>query len=188
MITTVLEFTVGFLLFISALTLFLVLRLATRVATLEASIPAAGPEIGTVLPTFEGRRNSDGALVTSDDLAGKNTVLVFMSSGCPQCVAKRPDLLAMLPGMKRSGVTFWIVSADDRHGVSAVVGDSALETHVLHLEADGRRRLNPNNLIPSYIFIDEQGVVRDHSHMEDENWVDFVRQMKADASGTVEAG
>ena len=176
---TVLEFAVAFLLFAVALALFLVLRLAARVATLEGALHAPKLQIGDVVPDFEGRRAADGGSFTSVDLVGRNTVLIFLSAGCPQCVAKRSDLLAMLPGMNHAEVTFWIAPADDVHDLSEIVGGSALEAHVLILKSDVRRGLNPNNLVPSYLFIDDQMIVRDQSHMADENWIDFVRQMKA---------
>lgn len=176
---TVLEFAVVFLLFAVALALFLVLRLAARVAVLEGSLHAPRLQIGDVVPDFEGRRAADGGSFTSTDLVGRNTALIFLSADCPQCVAKRPDLLAMLPGMNHTDVTFWIAPADEGQDLSEVVGGSALEAHVLILKSDVRRRLNPNNLVPSYLFIDDQMIVRDQSHMEDENWIDFVRQMKA---------
>ncbi|HYC99263.1 hypothetical protein [Brevundimonas sp.] len=183
---TVLEFAIAFLLFAVALTLFLVLRLAARVAALEGALHAPRLQIGDVVPDFEGRRAADGGSFTSAGLAGGNTALIFLSAGCPQCVAKRPDLLAMLPGMNRAEVTFWIVPADDAHDLSEIVGGSALEAHVLILKSDVRRRLNPNNIVPSYLFIDDQMVVQDQSHMEDENWLDFVRQMKAISTETAE--
>lgn len=183
---TVLEFAVAILLFVVALVLFLVLRLAARVAVLEGALRAPRLQIGDVVPDFEGRRAADGGSFTSADLAGRNTALIFLSAGCPQCVAKRPDLLAMLPGMIQAEVTFWIVPADEAHDLSEIVGGSALAAHVLILESNVRRRLNPNTVVPSYLFIDDQMVVRDQSHMEDENWLDFVRQMKAVSSESTE--
>lgn len=181
---SVLEFAVVFLLFAVALALLLVLRLAGRVAVLEGALNAPRLQIGDVVPDFEGRRAAGGGSFTSANLVGRNTALIFLSAGCPQCVAKRQDFLAMLPGMNRAEVTFWIAPADETHDLSEIVGGSALEAHVLILTSDVRRRLNPNNIVPSYLFIDDQMVVQDQSHMEHENWIEFVRQMKAISSET----
>src|SRR4051794_14331771 len=102
----VLEFTVLFLLVVTALTLFLVLRLAAQVRALEGASLVTGLQVGEVIPDFEGRRALDGAPITSADLVGRNTALVFLSSGCPECLAKRAELLTALPGMDRAEVTF----------------------------------------------------------------------------------
>lgn len=173
----IIDIVIIFLLFSTVLILFLVFRLSGRIKELENYILINANNVGNIIPNFKGRRECDGASVTSIDLQGHNVVLVFLSSKCSACLAKRTQLLNLLPGMARAGVTFWI-AADDTQDISAIVGGSALESHVLRIGADTRRRLNPNNLVPSYIFIDDQMVVRDQSHMEDENWIDFVKQME----------
>ena len=176
--TKIINIAIIILLFSTSLILFLIFRLSDRIKEFENYYTIINrTNVGNIIPRFKGRRECDGASITSLDLQGHNVVLVFLSSKCSACIAKSTQLLKLLPGMARAGVTFWIAT-DDTQDISAIVGGSALESHVLRIGADTRRRLNPSNLVPSYIFIDDQMVVRDQSHMEDENWIDFVKQME----------
>jgi len=176
---TLLELAVAILLFGLAAMLLLVQRLSSRLTALEGRLPVETP-VGKPLAAFEGVRAADGGTVRTSDLLGQTTAMVFLSSGCPKCVSKREDLLAILPGMQRAGLAFYIVPADAVHGVSEIVDGSPLADRVLRIKPDALPRLNPNALTPAYLFIDEAGIVRDHSHMDDPNWIGFVSQMGED--------
>lgn len=173
---TPLEFAVAILLFGLAAALFFIQRLSSRLTALEHRLPIETP-IGKPLAEFEGVLTADGRTIRAPDLFGQTTVMVLLSSGCPKCASKREDLLAMLPGMAHAGVAFYIVPADPMHGISEIVDGSPLANRVLRIRPAALLRLNPNTLTPAYLFIDENGIVRDHSHMDDENWVGFVSQM-----------
>jgi hypothetical protein len=172
-----LQISVAVLLFGFSAMVVIAARLSARVAALEAKASPDASLIGSPLLSFTGHCAIDDAPVHSRDLLGRNTVLVFLSSGCPDCTKKRDVLIDLLPGLSASDVAFWIIPADNVHGVTNIVAGSALESHVLHLPSGVRRKLNPRNMIPSYIFIDEKGLIVDQSHMEDDNWLAFVRDM-----------
>lgn len=175
-----LQISVTVLLFGFSAMVFLAARLSARVAALEAKQSPDASLIGLPLPSFTGHCAIDDAAVHSRDLLGRNTVRVFLSSGCPDCTKKREILIDLLPGLSASDVAFWIIPADDVHGVTNIVAGSTLESHVLRLPLDIRRKLNPRNMIPSYLFVDEKGLIVDQSHMDDDNWLAFVQDMNTE--------
>ncbi|MFN7127661.1 MAG: peroxiredoxin family protein [Brevundimonas sp.] len=172
-----LQISVAVLLFGFSAMVVIAARLSARVAALEAKVSPDASLIGSLLLSFTGHCAINDAAVHSRDLLGRNTVLVFLSSGCPDCTKKRDVLIDLLPGLSASDVAFWIIPADDVHGVTKIVAGSALESHVLRLPSDVRRQLNPRNMIPSYLFVDEKGLIVDQSHMDDDNWLAFVRDI-----------
>lgn len=156
-------------------------RLARR------SGPAKPPltlPIGQAVPAFEGWARADGRRITSAELEGQATILLFLSSGCPKCRGTVPELLRMLPAIRGAGVSLWIVPADSRHDISPLLEDSALLEHVLVLEPAVRERLNPRRTAPFYLFIDHQLAAVASGPIGDDDWKSFVEQMKESAPGT----
>lgn len=170
----------------TALNLLLILRLAAIVRPGPAPPPPPTVPLGEAVPPFAGRRSSDGARVTSADLAGRPTVLVFLSSGCAACREKVPELIGILPGMRRAGIALWIIPPTAVHDLPAGVAASPLNDHVLALDAAAARRLNPANAAPFYLFIDDTGIVRASHYVGDEDWQSFLAQMRE--SGAAGAG
>ena len=163
--------------FATALNLWMTFRLAARFRELDA--PAMTVPIGAPLPPFEGMAR--GRAFRSSELAGKPSVLVFLSAGCKACASHIGELVALLPGAAQSGVALWIVPADDVHDIARLVGETPLAGHVLVLGAAARLRLNPLTTVPFYLFVDEALVVLASNHLGDENWRTFVGDLQASA-------
>ena len=171
--STLLQLVLGVVTFATALNLWLTFRLAARIR--EATAPELTVPIGAPVPPFEGVAQSRP--IRSSDLAGQPQVLVFLSSGCKVCAGHVGELVALLPGAARAGVSLWIVPADDVHDIAVLVGGTPLAGHVLMLDAASRLRLNPLRTAPFYLFIDDALVVRASNHLGDEDWRAFVEQM-----------
>ena len=162
--------------FATALNLWLTFRLAARLR--EATAPALTVPIGQPVPPFEGVARARSSPVRSGDLAGRPQVLLFLSPGCKTCAGRIPELVGLLPGAAQAGVGIWIVPADDVHDIAVLVGDTPLADHVLILDAETRKRLNPLTTAPFYLFIDDASVARASNHVGDEDWRTFVQQMR----------
>jgi hypothetical protein len=135
------------------------------------------------VPAFEGHARADGRRVSSTALAGQAAVLLFLSGGCPKCRQTVPTLLRILPAVRDAGISLWLIPADSRHDISALLEGSALLEHVLVLEPAMRERLNPQRAAPHYIFIDHELTVLSSGLMGDEDWESFVEQMDGLAPG-----
>jgi hypothetical protein len=156
------------------------LRLARRAEPSEPPLPLP---IGQAIPAFEGRARADGRHITSTELAGQACVLLFLSSGCPKCRGTVPELVRLLPAIRSAGVGLWIIPADSKHDISPLLEGSALLQHVLVVEPAVRERLNPRRAAPFYIFIDHQMVAVASGPLGDDDWKNFVEQMKEIAPG-----
>lgn len=168
-----------FLLVAVTLNLVLTLRIAAIVrATPEPQELPLTLELDAPVPHFAGTRLADGRPVTAEALGGTASVLVFLSSGCGDCRRKVPELAQLLPAMRESGVRLHVVAMEAKERVRRFLGDTPLFEHVLMLDADSRRRLNPRSASPFYIFVDDQRVARASHFIGDENWQVFAGQMR----------
>jgi hypothetical protein len=163
----------------TGLNLFLTFRVASadRPAVEPAMTPAT-VEIGEVVPSFKGQRQTDGQLVVSTELSGQSTVLLFLSSGCPACRQTIPQLLEILPAARQVEMALWIVPADPVHDISLLLGDSPLLEHLLRMDKTTIRALNPQSAVPFYLFIDDGMVARASNYVGDEDWQSFIEQMR----------
>lgn len=162
--------------FASALNLWLTFRLAVRIREMNA--PAFTVPLGEPVPFFEGTAPGQSGTIRSFDLAGRSTVLAFLSAGCKACASHIPELVEILPGAEQLGVALWIVPADDAHDIGRLVGNTPLVDHVLILDSANRIRLNPLKAVPFFLFLDEFLVVRASNSVGDEDWIAFVEQMR----------
>ncbi len=138
--------------------------------------------IGQAIPDFEGRGGPGGHRISASvDLAGQASVLVFLSSACPKCGEKLPELRRILPATREAGVALWIVPMEAAR--SPLPDGSPLADHLLVLEPPARRRLNPRNAAPFYIFLDHQRIARASNFIGDPDWLSFLDQMDEIADG-----
>lgn len=76
----------------------------------------SGGRIGRDAPSFALTRLGGGAMVTSDDFAGRPHVVNFFASWCTPCRAEHPQLMAL----KDEGVTVLGVAYKDEPEASAI--------------------------------------------------------------------
>jgi AhpC/TSA family len=163
--------------FATVLNLWMTFRLAVRMRDLAA--PAMTVPIGGPVPPFEG--TAEGHILRSSNLAGRPSVLVFLSAGCKTCAGHVGELVELLPGATRAGVSLWIVPADDVYDIAGLVGETPLTGHLLFLEEAARLRLNPLKVVPFYLFVDDALQVRASNYLGDEDWIAFVNEMRGSA-------
>lgn len=174
------RFLLIFLLAAVTLNLFLTLRIAAIVR--EAPAPASTPltlPLDEVIPHFSGVMIAGRRTLSSEALAGRATVLVFMSSRCGDCRKKVPEIEQLLPAIGKAGIMLLLVAMDTEATMKKFLGDTLLFEHVLVLDKEQRKRLNPLSATPFYVFVDDQGFAKASNYIGDENWEAFVDQMQA---------
>ena len=163
---------------LAAVTLNLVLTL--RIAAIVGGAPAdsrSSVELEVAIPDFAGTMLADGRSLSAEALAGRATVLVFLSSRCGDCRRKVPEIVRLLPAMHRAGVMLLAVAMDSETRTRKFLGHTPLFEHVLLLGREDRGRLNPLSATPFYVFVDDQGHAKASNYIGDENWQAFVDQM-----------
>lgn len=164
---------------VSPLTFVLAAILAVLVIRRSSETPFT-VAIGQGVPAFAGW--SAAGPVRSADHLGTPVALVFLNATCPDCAKKIPQLEEMLPAMRRQELLFWIVGVGAGRDISALMPGSALLDHLLVLDAEASRRLDPRDSAPFYLFLDDRHVAVASNFIGDEDWLSFVDQMSgADA-------
>lgn len=157
--------------------LLLTLRLAAIVAAREYErLPMALPA-GTPLPAFHAWRLGDGRRVASDALRGAPAVLVFLTPGCGDCRAKVVELAALRPAIARAGLTLWVFGAGRPRQVAELLRGTPLLADAMRIDEATRRRLNPRQAAPFYLFVDPEGIVLASHFIGDADWQAFAGQM-----------
>lgn len=159
----------------------LALRLALAAVDAARHLAAAGerqptPPVGEVIPAAAARALAGRA---RKDLASLRmpAVLLFLSSTCPKCRQKLPEIESYLPRLDEAGLELWLVSREPGWRLRRFLRGSALLRHALRVNMRDYRSLNPTMGSPFYLFIDEAGRLQAGGTIGDENWLAFREQM-----------
>jgi hypothetical protein len=163
--------------FATALNLALTLRLAAALRARDAGEAEIGPAAGSKVGPLAARRASDGTPLTFVAGGQDALVLVFLSTSCPKCREKLPQLEAIAPAMQRQGVALWIANAELAGDLTDLLRGTTLPPHAVDLEPATRKVLNPHDAAPLYVFIDPDGIVQASDFLGDPDWRAFVDQM-----------
>lgn len=162
----------------------LALELKLSLAAVEAArhLASAGerqptPPQDEVIPAVSGR-TLIGRMRTHLPADGMPTVLLFLSSTCPKCRQKLPEIASFLPHLDDAGLRLWLVSREPRWRLRRFLRDSALAPHALCVNMSHFKALNPTLSSPFYLFVDERGRLQAGGMIGDENWQGFRQQMQ----------
>jgi hypothetical protein len=136
--------------------------------------------LGLPLPATQGRRLSDGATL-SLPIAERPLALLFLSSKCPKCKEKLPQLRAMLRLAGEAGVDLVLPSLEPAWRLRRFVG-SELAPHALLLDKASYKALNPMLQTPNYAFVGASGEVEATGMIGDDNWLAFQAQLDESAN------
>ena len=134
--------------------------------------------LGAPMPAFSAKRLVGDATVSSEDMRGTPSVLVFLSSTCGDCRKFAPELATLLPEMRAAGVALVVVGLESETRVRRFLTGSPLIEHALLLNKTDRLQLNPRNSAPFYLFVDDQLIIKASNFIGDENWRLFVEQLR----------
>lgn len=136
------------------------------------------PEVGAPIENIVGQDltgASRSLLVT-----GVPSVLLFLSSQCPKCRAKLPEISALLAPAKRQGVVVSLVSLESDRILKNFFGASGLSHAALKVSRKQYVQLNPMRYSPLYLFVNHLGLLEAGGELGDENWQAFIAQVTED--------
>lgn len=160
----------------------LALKLALAAVDAARHLAAAGerqatPPPGEVIPAVAARLLEGRARVALPDL-GMPAVLLFLSSTCPKCRQKLPQIENYLPHLDRAGLQLWLVSREPAWRLKRFLRGRLLARHALRVGMRDYKALNPTMASPFYLFVDEEGRLQAGGMVGDENWDAFHQQMR----------
>ncbi len=133
--------------------------------------------VGEVVPLVQGKPMAGGKKLAFT--AGtRPAVLLFLSSGCPKCKSKLPEIGRMLARADAAGLDMWLVSREAKWRLHRFLRASALPGVTLRVSTDEFKLLNPTMTSPDHIFLSEGGRLEAAGMIGDENWLSFRAQME----------
>lgn len=166
----------AFLAFAMTLTLSVALAvLASARHMAEGERPLTLP-LGEPIPDVQGRAllTRERMPVTSRELP---SVLLFLSSTCPKCRQKLPEIERFLPLLEDAGLAIRFLSREPKWRLKRFIGGTTLAGITQRISTRDFKALNPTMSSPYYMFVDQHGVLQAGGLIGDENWLGFVEQM-----------
>ena len=167
----------GVLAFGLALNLKLTLSVlaASRNAAAAANTPFTLPE-GERIPAVAARSLQGRAALTLD-ADGRPSVLLFLSSTCPKCRDRLPEISALLPLARAADQAHVHASREPAWRLRRFLAVSPLAAVAARVSTKGYKALNPTMTSPYYLFLDEDARLQAGGIIGDENWTSFRAQL-----------
>jgi len=156
-------------------------RLLQKAPGLKASLLL--PQVSALLPGLSGVRLGDGRRVHTQDFAGREKVLAFVSPRCPKCREKLTAFEEVAAAAPRLGFIFRLIIMDKAEPARTFLRGTSLTANALLLERESLRRLNPKQATPLYIFVNENDIVQAAGYVGDEDWEFFCDQVREADNG-----
>lgn len=127
----------------------------------DRAVEPAAPSIGSEAPDFS-LSDLSGQNVSLNDLKGKAVLINFWATWCYPCREEMDDLQAIYDKYKDKGVVVLGINVREGEGVVKEFAKRFNITYPLLLDEDGKVSDAYNVFgIPSSLFIDKEGVIRD---------------------------
>lgn len=132
-------------------------------------------QIGEPMANLTGRTLA-GQSVDLQSVEGA-TAMLFLSSRCPQCKQKLPELEAMIPLLQDAGLTLWLVTSERKRHFVKLLNHSPLLEHVVLVNSKAYQQVNPTLSTPYYLFVNHITELEAGGVIGDEDWQSFAQQM-----------
>ena len=133
--------------------------------------------IGHRVPAGEGKvllTGEQGALLTD----GKPAALLFLSSKCPTCKEKLPEIESIYMAAEDAGLDVTLVSMESKKRLTHFLNDFSLINGVIIVNKKAYKKLNPSLASPFYLFVDHEHSLQSFGTIGDDDWLSFVGQMR----------
>jgi len=162
----------------AAFNLLLILRLNRTVRRLAAAFPRTMLQAGETVPALRGQALLGRTpLTVSGD--GQPTALLFLSSACPKCRAKLPEISGLLPLAQQAGLTMLLVSMEPAWRLRRFLGTSPISQVAVCVRRQDYLALNPVMATPAYLLVGQSGMVEAAGIIGDDNWLALCEQLEA---------
>ncbi len=131
--------------------------------------------VGEAVAAVMGKMLSDGAPVMLPGVE-QAVALLFLSSRCPSCRGKLPEIARLLAPATAAGLKIHLVSAEPAWRLRRFLPDELRRVTVV-VSARRYARLNPMMFAPYYLFIDASGALQAAGLIGDDDWLSLNAQM-----------
>lgn len=163
---------------ISAINLKLTLNLLKIIRDNSSTIDDVSPvDIGKIVPDIKGKRVENNNYEELN-ITEAPSVLLFVSSQCPKCQEKIPQIESLYPLIRELGINFSIISKESKAIMKSFLNNSSLLNDVLFVSNKNYKKLNPTYASPFYLFISHEGKLQTYGFIGDADWESFTEQVK----------
>jgi hypothetical protein len=153
---------------------FKILSIINSPKSLELPLPF---EKGDLLPEINvSSLNNDKEISLIE--GNKAKVLLFLSSGCPKCKEKLPEIEPIIDLLPEAGLDMFFIGYESRKKINKFLALSPLSKKTFIANSKSYKKLNPNYNSPSYIFTNHSSEIEALGTIGDENWLSFIQQMQ----------
>jgi len=149
---------------------------AARSTSTSTSTPASALAPGKQAPAVPARQLS-GRTPLQLAGAGQAWALVFLSTQCPKCREKLPDIDLVLKAAEDTGLAMWLVSEEPGWRLRAFLHGRRLLERTAMVSRQDYIRLNPNKASPAYLFLNHEQVVEAGGFIGDSDWLALCSQL-----------
>ncbi len=147
--------------------------------------PLLAVEIGDKLPDITGKYLNNENFVLNQ--LAQPGVFLFLSSKCPKCKEKIPEIERILPIIKKAGLALFLMSNESEKSLSKFLINTSLANLTIKTNNKNYKSINPTLSSPFYLFIDHQHQLQAGGMIGDKNWLSFLEQMAEIQSQFTEA-
>jgi AhpC/TSA family len=141
------------------------------------------PPIGEIVPEVKAKRLGTGEIVVIPG-SQQAAVCLFLSSTCPKCREKLPELEKLLPLLPVAGLSMWLVSQEPKWRLKRFLKNNQMASVAIFVNKQDYKILNPTQTSPFYLFTNHNAALEAGGLIGDENWQSFLEQMDEVASQT----
>ncbi len=166
------------LLFFSVtLNLVLTIKLQRKLITLNELVnPKLEVPIGTVIPNSSGRVLATNANWQMHAVS-RPKALIFLSTRCPKCEHKLAQIDSMIAKAELQGLEIKLISYESGKRLRRFMKGNSLLANTVLVRRKSYRALNPKEMTPYYMFLDEEHIVQATGEVGDDNWLSLVNQL-----------
>lgn len=113
---------------------------------------------------------------------GQASVLLFLSSKCPKCRSKLPELAQLAPAAEQAGLAIWLVSEEPAWRLRGFLRGTALWQLAVRVNLKDYLALNATLLSPAYLFVSHEGVLEATGLIGDDDWLGLRAQLDEGAA------
>lgn len=137
--------------------------------------PFLARPVGDFMPEIEGKSANNTPVHLAE--LGQASVLLFLSSRCPQCKEKLAEIQALIPAADDAGLSLLLVTQEPLRHFSKFLQHELLLNQVVKVSSKQYKQLNPSISTPYYLFIDHLNQLQAGGVIGDEDWLSFSEQM-----------
>lgn len=105
------------------------------------------------------------------------SALVFLATNCPKCKSKIPVLELLALNAEKQGVSLRIIVHEHMKNITSFFNHTELKKYIWLLDYTDYKVINPREVSPSYIFVNELNEVEGQGMIDDDNWDYFKHQI-----------